>query len=230
MPDLQLMSAEVCPFAQRTLIVMAEKGLSYDHREVDLKNKPDWFEAASPYSKVPVLIHGDVTVYESAIINEYIDEAFPEPSLMPSDPAGRAIARIWIDYDNVKFVPAFYRVLLAETDDKRQEQTNEILNCLRFMETQALAKRAGGPYWMGGDVTLVDFALYPHFERFCVLEHYRDIEIPEECGALREWMAAVAERSCVIKTGHDADYHIQSYIGYANGTANGTTAKDMRAS
>ncbi len=228
MSDLQLMSAEVCPFAQRTLILMAEKGLSYEHREVDLKNKPDWFEAASPYSKVPVLIHGDVRVYESAIINEYLNEAFPEPPMMPATPAGRAQARIWIDYDNVKFVPAFYKVLLAKDESRRQELADTLVESLRFMETQALAKRNGGPYWLGDSCSLVDIALYPHFERLCVLEFYRDISIPDECGALREWMAAMAERPCVQLSAHDAEYHIKAYTGYADGTANGTTAKDMR--
>mgnify|MGYP002631250554 CR=1 FL=1 len=228
MSDLQLMSAEVCPFAQRTLILMAEKGLAYEHREVDLKNKPDWFEAASPYSKVPVLIHGDVRVYESAIINEYLNETFPEPPMMPESPAERAQARIWIDYDNVKFVPAFYKVLLAKDESRRQELADTLIESLRFMETQALACRKGGPYWLGDAYSLVDIALYPHFERLAVLEFYRGISIPDECGALREWMAVMAARPCVQQSAHDADYHISAYTGYADGSANGTTAKDMR--
>lgn len=228
MSDLQLMSAEVCPFAQRTLILMAEKGLFYEHREVDLGNKPDWFEAASPYSKVPVLIHGDVRVYESAIINEYLDETFPEPPMMPDTPAERAQARVWIDYDNVKFVPAFYRVLLTEEGSRRQELRDSLIESLRFMETQALANRTGGPYWLGKDFSLVDIAIYPHFERLTVLEFYRGISIPDECGALRDWMATVAERPSVQPSAHDTDYHIKAYTNYADGTANGTTARDMR--
>lgn len=229
MSDLQLMSAEVCPFAQRTLILMAEKGLAYEHREIDLRNKPDWFEAASPYSKVPVLIHGDVSVYESAIINEYLDETFPEPSLMPATSAERAQARIWIDHDNVKFVPAFYKVLLAEDEDRRRELADMLTDSMRFLETQALAKRNGGPYWLGEFYSLVDIALYPHFERLAVLEHYRGIAIPDECGALREWIAAVAARPCVQDTAHDDNYHIKSYSRYADGSADGTTARDMRS-
>jgi glutathione S-transferase len=222
------MSAEVCPFAQRTLILLAEKGLSYEHREVDLKNKPDWFEAASPYSKVPVLINGDVRVYESAIINEYVNEMFPEPPMMPDNPAERAQARIWIDYDNVKFVPAFYKVLLAEEGSRRQELADSLIESLRFMEAQALTERTGEPYWLGDSYSLVDIALYPHFERLAVLEFYRGISIPDECGALLEWMAAMAERPCVRQSAHGADYHIKAYTRYADGTANGTTAKDMR--
>jgi glutathione S-transferase len=63
MSDLQLMSAEVCPFAQRTLTLLAEKDLPYSHREVDLNIKPAWFKEVSPCSKVPVLLHEDAVVF-----------------------------------------------------------------------------------------------------------------------------------------------------------------------
>lgn len=228
MSKLELMSAEVCPFAQRTLILLAEKGLEYDLREVDLSNKPDWFDAVSPYSKVPVLVHDNVTLYESAIINEYLDEEFPDPPMMPSSPAQRADARIWIDFDNTKFVPLFYKVLLEKNLDHRQALADALIDALVFLEKNALEKRNGGPYWMGESFSLVDMALYPHFERFGVLEHYRGISIPDSCGAIRDWVAAVANRSCVQETAHGLDYHIKAYSRYADGTANGSTAKDMR--
>ena len=122
----------------------------------------------------------------------------------------------------------FYKVLLAKDESRRQELADTLIESLRFMETQALAGRKGGPYWLGNEYSLVDIALYPHFERLAVLEFYRGIAIPDECGALREWMAAMAERPCVRQSAHGADYHISAYTGYADGTANGTTAKDMR--
>lgn len=228
MSKLELMSAEVCPFAQRTLILLAEKGLEYDLHEVDLSNKPDWFDAISPYSKVPVLVHGDVTLYESAIINEYLDETFPEPPMMPPSPAQRAEARIWIDFDNTKFVPLFYKVLLAKDLEQRQALADALIDAVSFMEQNALTKRSGGPYWLGDTFSLVDMALYPHFERFSVLQHYRGISIPDSCGAILDWIAAVGERPGVKSTAHGADYHIEAYSRYADGTANGSTAKDMR--
>ncbi len=209
-------------------MLLAEKGLAYDLDEVDLANKPVWFDAVSPYSKVPVLVHGDVTVYESAIINEYLDETFPEPAMMPSSPAQRADARISIDFDNVKFVPLFYKVLLAKDPDTRNTCADALVDALLFMEKNVLAKRVDGPYWMGETVSLADMALYPHFERIAVLEHYRGITIPDQCGALREWILAVGERPSAQGTSHGIDYHIDAYSRYADGTANGSTAKDMR--
>lgn len=228
MAQVQCISAEVCPFAQRTLIALLEKGIDYEHIEIDLRNKPDWFEEVSPYSKVPVLRHGDVTIYESSIVNEYLDEMFPDPALMPRDAGERARARVWIDFDNVKFVPAFYKVLLEQDHDRRAALAETITDALRFIETSALGARAQGPYWLGAELSLADIAVYPHMERLAVLEAYRDIAVPAECGRLREWLAVMAEQPSVQHTAHDADYHVKAYARYADGTANGTTARDMR--
>lgn len=72
---LELITAEACPLAQRSHMTLLEKGLEFERIEVDLKNKPSWFEEASPYSKVPVLRYGDAKIYESTIINEYLTVA-----------------------------------------------------------------------------------------------------------------------------------------------------------
>ncbi|MGY8997339.1 MAG: glutathione S-transferase family protein, partial [Alphaproteobacteria bacterium] len=88
--DLKLISAEVCPYAQRTRLVLQEKDISHEVVEINLRDKPDWFADVSPYSKVPVLVHGDHTIWESTIINEYLDEVFDGPRLVPQDAADRA--------------------------------------------------------------------------------------------------------------------------------------------
>ena len=72
MAKLELITAEVCPFAQRSHMALLEKGLEFERIEVDPKNKPSWFEEVSPYSKVPVLRHEDAKIYKSTIINEYL--------------------------------------------------------------------------------------------------------------------------------------------------------------
>lgn len=226
---LKLVSAEVCPYAQRTRLVLLEKGLDCETVEIDLRNKPDWFASVSPYSKVPVLLHGDVGIWESNIINAYLDEVFPEPSLTPGDAAARAAMRIWIAHDDTKFVPATYKVLLARDEPEKQELYRDtILGCLRFMEHEALGKRRSGPWWLGEQLSLADLAIYPHMERLAVLREYRGIELPAECGRLREWLSAMQERSSVRATMKDDAYHIAAYAKYADASANGTTAADMR--
>lgn len=234
MPELHFITAEVCPFAQRSHLALLEKGLDFKHSEIDLRQKPAWFEAISPYSKVPVLQRGDDVIYESAIINQYLDEVYPEPALMPADPGQRARARIWIDFSNVKFTVAFYRVLLEQDRERRAALARSIADQLNFIEDQALARLgyangATGPYFLGPDISLVDLDYYPHFERFAVLTEYRGIEIPARCERLRAWMAAMAARSSVRATSHSADYHVDAYKRYADGSADGTTARDMRA-
>src|SRR5262245_9877371 len=102
MSNLVLYSARACPYAHRTRLVLAEKGLSFELVEIDLANKPAWFNSVSLYGKVPALEHDGQRIVESAVINEYVDETFPEPPLLPRLPAPRAIARIWIDFANTR--------------------------------------------------------------------------------------------------------------------------------
>ena len=226
---IELITAEVCPYAQRSHMCLLEKGLAFERREVNLKDKPDWFLAVSPYAKVPVLKDGDNRIYESSIINEYLEDAYPEPRLLPESPAGKAEARIWMDFDDAKLVSTQYRMLLAEEDARRRELAEEMRDLLAYLEKEGFADHRDGPYWFGSEISLVDLNLYPHFERFCVLEHYRGVRIPASCAKLNDWLSAMRERPSALETAHDDEYHINAYAAYAAGTANGATAKDMRA-
>ena len=228
MPKLELVTAEVCPFAQRSHMTLLEKNLEFELREVDLENKPSWFETISPYSKVPVLCHGNIQVYESTIINEYLEESFPERRLLPDDPSKRANARIWIDFDNTKFVPVFYKLLLAQESSLQKILVAQMTERLVFLDQEGFSSASKGPYWFGQKLSLVDLSLYPHFERFPVLTEYRGMNIPRSCRRLRAWLDVMRERSSAGVTAHKPGFHIEAYIQYANGTASGTTAKDMR--
>ena len=228
MPKLELVTAEVCPFAQRSHMTLLEKNLEFELREVELENKPSWFETISPYSKVPVLCHGNIQVYESTIINEYLEESFPERRLLPDDPSKRANARIWIDFDNTKFVPVFYKLLLAQESSLQKILAAQMTERLVFLDQEGFSSASKGPYWFGQKLSLVDLSLYPHFERFPVLTEYRGMNIPRSCRRLRAWLDVMRERSSAVVTAHESGFHIEAYIQYANGTASGTTAKDMR--
>lgn len=228
MPKLELVTAEVCPFAQRNHMTLLEKNLEFELREVDLDNKPNWFEPISPYSKVPVLCHGNIRVYESAIINEYLEESFPERRLLPDDPGKRANARIWIDFDNTKFIPVFYKLLLAQEASLQKILVAQMTERLVFLDQDGFSSASEGPYWFGKKLSLVDLSLYPHFERFPVLTEYRGMNIPRSCRRLRAWLDVMRERSSAVVTAHEPGFHIQAYTQYADGTASGTTAKDMR--
>ena len=90
---MTLYSGTTCPFSHRCRIVLYEKGMDFQVIDVDLFNKPEDIAVINPYNRVPVLVDRDLVLYEANIINEYIDERFPHPQLMPPDPIMRARAR-----------------------------------------------------------------------------------------------------------------------------------------
>ena len=227
MADVHLYSAQVCPYAARTRLVLLEKNLDFDFTEIDLNAKPAWFAKVSPYGKVPVLKRGSDLVWESSIINEYLDEAFPDPPLMPADPAGRARARFWIDFANVKFTPTWYKLFLAQSKDERTRLAADLRAHFLFMENEGIGA-ADGPYWLGARLSLVDLTYEPWFERIPALKHYRGIDLPPECRRLKAWAAAMMARPSVQAITMPLDSYIAGYRAYADGSADGTTARDMR--
>src|SRR3979490_1140794 len=93
---LKLISHKLCPYVQRAVIALAEKGVAFERIDIYLANKPDWFLAISPLGRTPVLQVGDKAIFESAGILEYLEETRPTP-LDPADPLTRAEHRAWIE-------------------------------------------------------------------------------------------------------------------------------------
>ncbi|WP_437938736.1 glutathione S-transferase family protein [Sorangium sp. So ce341] len=215
MTKLRLYSAKACPFAHRTRLVLEEKAIDAELIEVDLQNKPRAFVDASLYGKVPAIEHEGHRIWESAIINEYLDEAFPDPPLLPREPGRRALARIWIDYANTRLVPAFAQLLRAETPDQEAEGRKALGDVLAFIEREALSRSSGpGPYWLGADVSLVDFAFYPWFERLPAVDRLRGFSIPAELTRLRAWIDAVAARDAVRAAASPVDFYVERYAKF----------------
>jgi glutathione S-transferase len=96
-PKLTLVSHHLCPYVQRAVIALQEKQVPFERIDVDLANKPAWFNALSPLGKTPVLKADDVAIFESAVILEYLEETQPLP-LHPPDPLRRAEHRSWIEF------------------------------------------------------------------------------------------------------------------------------------
>jgi glutathione S-transferase len=213
---MELFTARVCPYAHRSRLALLEKGLEFEHVEIDLQNKSERFLEVSPYGKVPALFHGGKTVYESVIINEYLDEVFPNPPLMPKSYAFRAKSRIWTHYCNEYFTPDLYAVIRNREPGKHAELAATATERLRFVEREAFAKLSGeGPYWFGAEICLTDLAWYPYFERLPAWTYYRGVAIPEDCPRLTAWAEAMAARASVRQIANDAAYYIDSYKRYA---------------
>ena len=216
---IELFSARVCPYAHRTRLVLMEKGIDFELIEIDLQNKPERFLAVSAYGKVPALVHEGVSIYESAIVNEYLDEVFPEPAFMPKDPATRALVRIWIDYCDDHFLDDHYAALKNQDEAKAGEWKEKIDRHLRFIESGMRDLSAEGPYWLGEKVSLLDFSYYPFFERLPAWEHHRGLGLPDDCERLRGWLAAMLERPMVKSIANPPDYYIERYARYTRPAA-----------
>lgn len=226
---IEIVSSATCPFAQRTRMVLIAKGIEFSLTEIDLDAKPAWFLKMSPYGKVPVVRHGDHVIWESSIINEYLDEVFPRPALLPADPAARAQARIWIDYANQRMVPHVYKMMLRQDAEGQDLHRRALTEAARFIENEGLRRLGDGPFWMGAEPNLVDFTFFPHVHRFLVLRHYRGFEVPGECTRLLSWIEAMLGVAAVAATRADEAVLIANWRKYATNTGTGVTANEMRA-
>ena len=212
MSDLELFSMPLCPFAHRVRLVLAEKAIAYRLTEIDLRNKPQAFLKVSPHGKVPALRHGDRHICESAIINEFLDETFPERPLLPRDPAARAQARFWIDFANSRLFATTASLLYGPHRQSRSPALEQLAVALRFLETEALAKRpAAGSYWLGSQLSLVDLTFYPWFEQLAALERFRDFRMPPDLARLAQWQGAVAQRDSVRAVAKPPQFYVEHY-------------------
>lgn len=213
---MELFTTRTCPYAHRTRLVLLEKGLDCSHTEEDLSGKSARFLAVSPYGKVPALDHEGDTIYESLIINEYLDESFPEPPLMPKDPVLRAKVRIWAHFCDTYYIADTSSLVRTRDPAERRELVQKVQGHMRFVEREGLAQlSARGPYWLGEQVSLVDFAWYPFFERLPALTHWRGLSIPEDCPRLNAWRAAMAARGSVRRLANDGEFYIRLYAARA---------------
>ncbi|RCJ36813.1 glutathione S-transferase [Nostoc punctiforme NIES-2108] len=208
MSNIQLYFAKASTFSQRTRVVLLEKGIDFTPIEIDLQNKPDGYTQISRYGKVPAIKHGDVEIYESGIINEYLDEVFPEPPLLPRDPAAKAIARIWIDYANTRLVPAFNKFLRGKDSTEQEQGRKEFTEALLYIEQEGLGK---GDYLLGDQFSLVDISFYPWFERLPLLEHFRKFTLPAETPRLQTWWNLVGDRQSIQAVANPVDFYLQRF-------------------
>src|SRR5256714_6121388 len=100
-PKLTLISHKLCPYVQRAVIALNEKGVPFERVDIDLANKPDWFLKISPLGKVPVLLvgpeNGETALFESNVICEFIEDSQGGAKLHPQDPLQRAQDRAWME-------------------------------------------------------------------------------------------------------------------------------------
>ncbi len=190
-----LYSGTTCPFSQRCRFVLFEKGMDFEIRDVDLYNKPEDISIMNPYGQVPVLVERDLILYESNIINEYIDERFPHPQLMPADPVMRARARLFLfNFERELFV----HVQELERRDPAGPDASVLENArsqLRDRLTQLTPIFVKNKFMLGEEFSMLDVAIAPLLWR---LDHY-GIEMPKSAAPLLRYAERMFSRPAYIE-------------------------------
>jgi RNA polymerase-associated protein len=189
-----LYSGTTCPFSQRCRLVLFEKGMDFEVRDVDLFNKPEDISTMNPYGQVPILVERELILYESNIINEYIDERFPHPQLMPADPLMRARARLMLfNFEKELFVHV--NTLENErnkiSDKSHDKARTEIRDRLTTLAPLFLKNK----YMLGDEFSMLDVAIAPLLWR---LDHY-GIELSKTAAPLMKYAERIFSRPAYIE-------------------------------
>ncbi|OZI16023.1 glutathione S-transferase [Bordetella genomosp. 7] len=189
-----LYSGTTCPFSQRCRFVLFEKGMDFEIRDIDLYNKPEDISVMNPYGQVPILVERDLVLYESNIINEYIDERFPHPQLMPADPVMRARTRLFLyNFEKELFVH------VSTLEDRSAKPDEKKLATARQSIRDRLAQLAPlllkNKYMLGEEFSMLDVAVAPLLWR---LDHY-GIELPKNAAPLQKYAERIFSRPAYIE-------------------------------
>jgi len=182
---MKLYSNSIDPFSHRCRIVLFEKGMDFEVIDVDLTNKPEDLSILSPYSDSPVLVERDLILTDPNIINEYIDERFPHPQLMPADPVMRARARLFLkDMESDLFI---YMKDLESKESKVREAAKKIVINHLLQLTPILDKQ---PFLLHDEYSMLDVAMAPLLWR---LDYY-DIKLGNQCKSLLKYADKIFSR------------------------------------
>lgn len=191
-----------CPFCQKVRVVLAEKELEFELLQVDLhkgEQKTAEFLKLNPYGKVPVLVDEDVVVYDSTIINEYLEDEYPSNALMPEDSAGRARVRLLEDFADNSFMPPA-GLVLVEMHKPEAERDQERLRRYQAEVSRVLARVDAlleGKQFLVEDFSLADVAFVP---RALILDKL-GIDVEGRFHNVAAWLGRLRERASVQSLG-----------------------------
>lgn len=190
---LVLMSHHLCPYVQRAIISLEEKGVPYQRKYIDLADKPDWFTDISPLGKTPVLTVNNTAIFESSVILEYLEDTQIHP-LHPNEPLGRAQHRAWIEFGTATLndISGFYNAKDADAFSKKAADLSK-----KFKRIEQ--ELGDTPYFNGAEFSLVDVAFGPVFRYFDVFDQIGDFGVFKGKPKVTAWRKALALRPTVSK-------------------------------
>ncbi|HHK4654192.1 TPA: glutathione S-transferase family protein [Pseudomonas aeruginosa] len=194
---LVLVSHHLCPYVQRAAIALAEKGVPFERRFVDLSAKPDWFLAVSPLGKVPLLIvrqddGREAVIFESAVICEYLEETQSGTPLHPADPLTRARHRGWIEFGS-SILSDLWGFETAKDDDAYGAKRSALIDKFGHIEAELDA----GPFFAGERFSLVDAVFAPIFRYFDVFDTITPTAVFDGVPRITAWRQMLAGRESV---------------------------------
>ena len=187
LPKLELISFKLCPFVQRAVITLNLKKVDFDITYINLNEPPEWFKALSPLGQVPVLKVEDEVLFESSVIQEYIDEITP-PSLHPTDPLVKAKNRAWIAFGG-ELLMLLNKTVRAKGETAYQEKLDTLKNRLLRLE----AAHSGQTFFNGSEFNLIDAAYAPLFMRLDLISQNTEVELLASCDKLKSWSDKLLE-------------------------------------
>ncbi len=178
---LHLISFKTCPFVQRAVITLKHKNIDYDITFIDLAEPPDWFLELSPLAKVPVLKVDDDVLFESAVINEYLDD-ITGGELQPEDPLERAKNRAWVEFAS-NMIGNLYMMKMSKDEERYTRYRDTLVDQLHRVEN-----RLGDGLWFNGaNFSLADTAFAPLFKQNSVAQHQLSVIDPASMPKLNAW-------------------------------------------
>ena len=194
--DIHLISFKTCPFVQRAVITLKYKNIDFDITYIDLADPPDWFLEISPLEKVPVLkVDGEI-LFESAVINEFLDD-ITDGALQPKDPLDRAKNRAWIEFAS-NMLGNLYMMKMSKEEEKYDKYRERLIDQLQRVENRL----GDGPWFNGADFSLADTAFAPFFRQDSVVDYKLSVLDPETMPKTDAWarrlLALPAVRESVV--------------------------------
>jgi glutathione S-transferase len=180
---ITLYDADRCPYCARVRIVLAEKGLEYEVVAIDLDDRPAWIYEKNPLGRVPVLEEDDFVLAESAVIDEYLEERWPEPALWPADPGERALGRLLVHRFDELSRP--YYALRRGEEGAREQLDAQLAGLAALLERQ--------PFLSGREFGLADVAYVPWILR---ARERMDVSL-DPFPALADWVERLGERPSI---------------------------------
>jgi len=190
----ELISFNLCPFVQRSVITLLEKNIEFKLTYIDLFNPPEWFIEISPLGKVPVLKVNDSVLFESAVINEYLDEV-NLPMMHPTVPLARAKNRAWIEFGS-DMIMNQYKMSVTNNADTFTELQQLLVG--QFEHLEKILNQ--GPYFNGSELSLVDTAFAPLLMRFDLLNKYHQLNLYSSNSKVDQWSNVLSSLNSVKKS------------------------------